>query len=221
MKIKIIATGSNGNSYLVTTNKNKQLLIECGVKINDILRNVDLIQLEGCLISHYHNDHCLCADKIKRYSIPLFEPSNIEVAKKISLPSFNILPIESYHNVDCYGFIIHLKDENKKILFITDSTKIDPRLPDISYDLALIECNYSENYIKQNIAINNDQQGYENHMSYEYLNNWLKTRKFSPKSLCLIHLSNRGNLGLKTPLNDLKRYCGELFIGEKDLIMEI
>ena len=57
--IKVIATGSTGNSYLIEANPNERLLIECGIPYKRILEGLDynISGIQGCLISHEHKDH--------------------------------------------------------------------------------------------------------------------------------------------------------------------
>ena len=56
MVLKVIATGSSGNSYLLTANDGAHLLIECGVTIKRIKRaiNFNLEKVAGCIVTHGH-----------------------------------------------------------------------------------------------------------------------------------------------------------------------
>ena len=61
MKIKIIASGSKGNSTYIESN-NSRILIDAGIvysRIKDTLEsiNVDPSTIDGILISHTHSDH--------------------------------------------------------------------------------------------------------------------------------------------------------------------
>lgn len=54
MNIKVIGSGSSGNSYLINDG-NTALLIECGLPISKIKKGVDFsTAIAGCLISHSH-----------------------------------------------------------------------------------------------------------------------------------------------------------------------
>lgn len=57
--IKVLASGSKGNCYLIETSK-EILILECGIAWKDIVckLNFDLSKVVGCLISHEHKDHC-------------------------------------------------------------------------------------------------------------------------------------------------------------------
>ena len=209
MKIKIISSGSSGNAYLITDKNKKQLLVECGIIIKKLLREIDLNNLQGCIISHCHSDHCIAKENLKRYSVPVFDNTNMESGKVYHIGDYKVFPIQSKHNVPCLGFIINCARENKKILFATDTYEIDPKTPDIPYDAALLECNYSKEYISRHET---DNDGFYNHMSCERLLQWLENRRYKPKNLCLIHLSNNGNLGEYDLKDAFKSQCENLYI---------
>lgn len=53
--LKVLATGSKGNCYLLQAGNDK-LLLECGIPYKEILKGLDfnLNGVQGCLISHEH-----------------------------------------------------------------------------------------------------------------------------------------------------------------------
>lgn len=55
MKLKVLSSGSHGNSYILQS-PTGTLLIECGIPYKKILQglNFDLQEVVGCLISHQH-----------------------------------------------------------------------------------------------------------------------------------------------------------------------
>lgn len=55
MELKVIGTGSSGNSYALIHN-NSILLLDAGVSVNDIYAavNYKMANLNGALISHHH-----------------------------------------------------------------------------------------------------------------------------------------------------------------------
>ena len=55
MKLKILASGSSGNAYLLQS-PTGTLIIECGISYKEILKglNFNLSGVVGCLISHEH-----------------------------------------------------------------------------------------------------------------------------------------------------------------------
>lgn len=219
MKVQIINSGSDGNAYLITDKNNNQLLIECGVKIKTLLLNCDFNSLEGCIISHEHKDHNLSKESLEKYGINVL--SDFVIGKWERTNSFKILPMRSEHNIKCFSFIIYSIAENKKILFATDTKRLDPQTPDIDYDLALLECNYFEKYMNQLLSTDDNNVGYKNHMSAENLFKWLNSRHNKPKTLCLIHLSNSGHLGDLDLNKRFKSFSDKFYIARKDLVMEV
>jgi phosphoribosyl 1,2-cyclic phosphodiesterase len=55
MDIKVLASGSSGNCYYVSDG-NSSVLIECGIKIDQIRKGCGfrLSEIKACLISHEH-----------------------------------------------------------------------------------------------------------------------------------------------------------------------
>lgn len=218
MIVKVLASGSTGNCYILKDSKGHELLLECGINIRDILRAIEVDKFEGCIISHGHKDHSLAKDDLKKYGFAIYD--EFEYGQIYDIGHWKILPIIAYHNVKCYSFIIYSIVDKKKILFITDTAKINRGIADSKYDLFMIECNYSQNYIKEHFdEIQND--GYKNHLSLEYLCDWLETRKIKPKSLCLIHLSKSHKIERETAITRLKNDFSNLYVADKQITIEI
>lgn len=153
--------------------------------------------------------------------IDVYSPLNLKDTKIVSLPHWNIVPFPCTHNVECFGYIIHNKIENKSIVFVTDSTSL-PNIADRVFDCMLLECNY--NYDKvienaQNGKLTND--GYKNHMALEDLVQWLRVRGCKPKHLVAIHLSNNGNVDKDLVLRELKPFGENIYIAKKGVKLEI
>jgi phosphoribosyl 1,2-cyclic phosphodiesterase len=55
MEIKILASSSAGNAYLISDSSTK-ILIECGITAKQIQKGCDFSvhEIDGCLISHGH-----------------------------------------------------------------------------------------------------------------------------------------------------------------------
>ena len=89
--------------------------------------------------------------------------------------------------------MIQFELEDKKVLFVTDTRHINPNIADTPLDCALIEANYSLQYVVENFEkVTNF--GYKNHLSIESVCEWLDSRQFKPNNLVLIHLSQSGNI---------------------------
>ena len=58
MKLKVLASGSKGNCYILES-PTGSLLIEAGIHWKEILKGLDydISKVVACLISHEHKDH--------------------------------------------------------------------------------------------------------------------------------------------------------------------
>lgn len=74
IKIKSFGSGSSGNGYLLDDG-HSQLLIECGINFKKVMQamNFDMSNVEACLITHEHTDHCQFTDQmLKDTSIDVY-----------------------------------------------------------------------------------------------------------------------------------------------------
>lgn len=204
--IKVIATGSSGNCYLLET-ENESLLIECGISIKKIKEalNFNLTKVKGCLITHEHKDHSKCVNDIMKTGIDVYMSSGtsesceliqefknyrlhlLESSKQYNIGSFRIVPFETQH--DCkepQGFLIY-HPELGKILFATDTYYLKYRFENV--DHILIECNYTEDVIPALPVWR--ARTIKSHMSLETLKDTLNAWNLeNTKDITLIHISN-------------------------------
>lgn len=221
MTIKVLSSGSQGNCYVIEDTSNNQLLLECGIKFDEICQHIDFNKVNCCLVSHSHLDHSKSKDKIIGAFIDTYYPGNIQDAKPIFLKNWTILPIKLTHNVDCFGYLISNKVENKTLLFATDTTSL-PNIADSEFDCMLIECNYNFDKVidnGQNGLLTND--GYKNHMALEELVDWLRFRENKPKNLVAIHLSNNGNIDEELTTKELSKFTKNFHIAKKGVTIEL
>ncbi|MCY6958839.1 MBL fold metallo-hydrolase [Clostridium brassicae] len=210
--IKVLASGSKGNCYIIQAGEEK-LLLECGIDWRNILKglNYNIKGVKGCLISHKHSDHCRSFRKVLDSITKIYAP--LEVAEKYNckanrkvrivqnkdkflIGNFTILAFNCQHTdsdgAECenLGYLIQ-HPQLGKILFATDTYYLKYKFKNV--DHALVECNYSEKYME-------DLEPYQirtfkSHMSLETLKDTLKSWDLSnTKTITLIHLSeNNGN----------------------------
>lgn len=205
--IKILASGSTGNCYLLETSK-ETLILECGIRYKDILKglNFDLSKVVGCLVSHEHKDHCKAIDKLigagidvymsngtckgmdfkNLIRVPMHNVHELVHGKQQTIGNFTVLPFNVNHDVnEPLGFLIKHK-ELGKVVFVTDTYYLSVGFKDV--DHVLIECNYSESILEE-------LPGYrarvlKSHMSLETLKQALNTWDLSnTKDITLIHIS--------------------------------
>lgn len=205
--LKVLATGSKGNAYILQAGNDK-LLLECGIPYKEILKGIDfdLYGVQGCLISHEHLwlDHCKAVNDILKAGIDVYMSKGtreginfknndynyriheIEYSNMIKICDFKILPFKTQHDVnEPLGFLIY-HPEIGKVLFATDTYYLKYIFPNV--DHILIECNYSERDL-------DDLPDYKlrvlkSHMSLETLKDSLtKWDLKGTKDITLIHLS--------------------------------
>lgn len=54
MIIDVLASGSKSNCYLLSDREENQLLIECGLKYENITPHINFSKLDCLLLTHYH-----------------------------------------------------------------------------------------------------------------------------------------------------------------------
>lgn len=210
MKLKVISTGSVGNSYLLI-GKNETLLIEAGVNFKDIKKalNFDLSKVVGCIITHEHLDHCKGASEVMRAGIDVYcslgtlkarslgnESRAYQVKNRIAFTvgNFKILPFNVQHDAnEPLGFLIE-HPECGKTLFLTDTYYCKYTFPGLNN--ILIEANFSKAIIDKKYGPESDKEFLRNrilqsHFSLENCKEMLSANDLSKvNNIVLIHLSD-------------------------------
>lgn len=209
MKLKVLASGSKGNCYLLQS-KYETLILECGISYKKILEglNFNLECVVGCLVTHEHKDHCKAIENLTQHGIDIYTSKGtlenlgienhrtkvIESEKFFKVGNFTIMPFEVKHDAkEPLGFLINHK-EIGNLLFITDSYYCGYNFNDLSH--ILIECNYSKNILDENIEnriipISLRNRIVKSHFELENVIDFIKANDLSKlKTLMLLHLSS-------------------------------
>ena len=209
MVIKIMASGSDGNCYLINDG-NTKILIECGIAFDDILRgaNYNISDITACLISHSHLDHSKSAYKLLESGIDImcheetaselrltgFGIRHIKERKKVSVGTFDIIPFDLVHihsdgsNCKCLGFLIYSNITKEKLLFATDTAYIKNRFKGLNY--IMIEVNYSDNEFEDEYVASVEKRRFRSHMSLDTAIEFLNNQDLSSvKEIYALHLS--------------------------------
>lgn len=163
MKIKVLASGSKGNSTYVETNKLK-VLIDMGITYQYLVNELSKIdinprQLDLILITHTHTDHIRGLQSLvnKTNIKVLVTPGMIpELRKKIPIENIEIINnetiledikislIHNSHDVESVGYII--ENNEKSFVYITDTGYINKKYINIlsNRELYIIESNHDE-----------------------------------------------------------------------------
>lgn len=213
LNIKVLASGSTGNAYIVSDGVTT-LLLEAGISSKQIAKQAPLSLIDACLISHEHGDHAkAAADLVRKYSIDLYASQGtlnairlntdyrchlIKSESQITIGTFAVTPFNVKHDAaEPLGFII--SSSAGKLLFVTDTYLIPYKIPK-GTTVLMLECNYSLAELEKSIALGvTDHRQRDrlrlSHMSLEYLiNGYLqenRDRLSTVQEIHLIHVSDR------------------------------
>ena len=209
MEIKVLASSSKGNCYFISDGVSN-LLIEAGINLKRIRQQVDLMSLDGCLLTHEHKDHSGFAKEIAKYcgvyssqyTLELLDFGKYSYNKKVikpkiscSIGSFKIIAFNTQHDaIDPLGFLIQSTVTKEKLLFATDTYYINPKFKELDY--IMIECNYKVEILLSNISKGRIKKGNANrllksHFEIENVKSFLKAQQLSNvKKIYLLHLSD-------------------------------
>ena len=168
MKVKVLASGSKGNSTLIRTEK-INLLIDCGVTYQYLASELEKINvtpkdLNAILITHTHSDHIKgLSSLVKKTGLKVFilEEMLDEIKSKIPYENINYYTNPLYiddlkielirisHDVEGVGFIIENNDRN--LVYITDTGYINRKyLPKMkNKNVYIIESNHDEEMLME------------------------------------------------------------------------
>ena len=198
MIIDCIGTGSTGNCYLIWTNKSK-VLLDAGVRFQQILEKTNLSDVDFAFISHRHKDHSLNQEKLISRGVKVVDGSVSSLWRKNSnLGKFkgNVYTFGVSHGETiCNGCII--ENEADTILYITDFNLCTWNLKGFKFTSIIVECNYCEDMISQEL-INSDlkiKRQINTHMGVEGLITFLKSLDLECcKEIILVHKSTDSRL---------------------------
>lgn len=215
MELHVIESGSSGNCYIIG-NKEEAIIIDPGVHINIIKKAMDFKNrhVQGCLMSHEHDDHSMSVEKLMQLGINCYSSAGTWKALGITkrydhrrktmkaintyrLGNFLVMPFPVKHRCeDPFGFLIFHK-ETGKILFATDTCHIPYAFKHVKH--ILIECNYDLDLVNKKIESGAMDpvvkfQLLDSHMNTDTLKDYFKLIDFKHViNVVLIHMS-QGNI---------------------------
>ena len=208
MDIKVIASGSSGNAYLIGDGWTRLLLdagipfkriqIGCGFKTSSI---------DGCLVTHRHGDHAAAIPKLIERGITVY--SNADVAefyegvqelpalREYTIGTFRVLPFDAVHDVPCYGYQVTSTATGEKLVYITDSAYVRYTFSGLTH--IMIEANYDEDIMLGNvrdekIPFSLAERVAGTHMSIDTLIDLLRANDMTRvRQIYLLHLSDNNS----------------------------
>jgi phosphoribosyl 1,2-cyclic phosphodiesterase len=211
MNLKVVGSGSKGNSYLLET-PTGTLILDAGMKYKDIQKalNFDFTKVVACLVTHEHGDHSRSVKDILKAGMDVFMSDGTAkalgakhhrlftvhdgVGGQLTIGDFVVLPFSTEHDAsEPLGYLIYYKPTGEKLIFCTDSYYIRNRFSGLDY--IMIECNYCKDTLDANIENGYIAQGMKNrllesHFSLEHVKEFLSANDLSKvKKIVLLHLS--------------------------------
>ena len=216
MKIKVLASGSKGNSTYIENN-NTKILIDAGINYQTIQKelqkiNEDINNIDAIIISHIHSDHLKGLKSIIKHKIiPVYIRKELknEIKKIIDEEYINIIDeyfkindlyieiLHVSHDVPNFGFIIN--NLNNSVVYITDTGYINKKNIEKTKNktIYIIEANHNEKMLmegKYPYILKQRVLSDEGHLSNRYTGRYLNTViGTNTKYIILAHLSENNN----------------------------
>lgn len=204
--IKILASDSSGNCYLISDG-NKKVLIDPGIKYDLIQKALDFktSHIDFCLISHEHKDHCLSASKIAVLGVPIltskgthgaldYQNANfhrLESEKEISFLNWRVLPFRTEHDAaEPLGFLIQ-SPSGAKVLYAVDTNYLRYKFEGVTH--YMVEANYDRELLINNESLPPDVKYriMSNHFEIEDVKTFFRHQNLDQTiAIHLLHMSN-------------------------------
>lgn len=189
MNLKVLSTGSKGNSYLLST-ENETLVLDCGVPMKEIKKALDfnISRICGVLSTHGHQDHCKSESDFLDMGIQVFKPYDEQIACSLSTKCgpFMVQAFKLPHNgTSNYGFLITV--EGQKVLYMTDFEYCQYTFKNQKINHILIECNYQNKYVNRDLP--NYEHKIRGHCELETCKSFVETNKSDAlRTVVLLHM---------------------------------
>ena len=208
MDIKVIASGSSGNAYLIGDGHSR-LLLDAGIPFRRIQIGCGFrtSSIDACLITHRHGDHAAAIPKLIERGIAVYSNADVaefyegvqEIAalREYTVGTFRILPFEAEHDVPCYGYQVTSTKTDEKLVYITDSAYVRYTFTGLTH--IMIEANYDEDIMLSNvrdekIPFSLAERVAGTHMSIDTLIDLLRANDMTKvRQIYLLHLSDNNS----------------------------
>ncbi len=230
MKVKVLSSGSKGNTTYVETKRTK-ILLDCGnsskyitEKLNDMGVNPE--DIDAILITHVHSDHIKGLQIFQKHTNgtvymgkkmhPYLEyVNNYKYIEDdiIEIKDIKVEVIKTSHDADeSYGYIINNND--KSIVYLTDTGYINKKYHKLlaNRNIYIMESNHDVEMLNNGTypfelrkRILSDKGHLSNYDSAKYLASFIGN---DTKKIILAHLSEENNtpmLALETLENRLNK----------------
>ena len=161
MKCYCLASSSQGNCFIFDFDVNgvsTKILVECGIPYHEILKKcnelgIDFSDIQACLITHAHQDHCKSAKELYKRKIPIIDHN--KTLEQLNIKGQGIMPKQKFRVANClFGMAIDvehdiegsvgyiLKTDKECVIFIIDHKRFKTNIQNFKPNSVFIECNY-------------------------------------------------------------------------------
>ena len=208
MDIKVIASGSSGNAYLIGDG-HTHLLLDAGIPFKRIQIGCGFrtSSIDACLVTHRHGDHAAAIPKLLRRGIAVYSNADVaglypgvqhvETRREFRVGTFRILPFGAEHDVPCYGYQVASEETGEKLVYITDSAYVRYTFTGLTH--LMIEANYAEDIMLGNVRDDKipfplAERVAQTHMSIDTLLELLRANDMTRvRQIYLLHLSDNNS----------------------------
>ena len=200
MKITALGSGSSGNCYLVDLGSS-YLMLDCGVRVKELMSKIDINQIELIYLSHHHYDHDREYENKRFRAVPRIDGSinqgfnENRLYKQFkglySMYEFNI----EHGGVPNSGLVFQNHKTCETLIYATDFTNCIWNLRKFKPNVVIIECNYCKEVVLSDDNFNRQVENIYRHLSLDGTIKFLKTLNLSKcEEIILVHVSsNYGN----------------------------
>ena len=208
VEIRVLASSSAGNAYLVSDGRTP-LLLECGLPFRQLRERLGygVTSLAGCLLSHEHADHARAARDVLRAGVDLYATQGtidaleltghrlrpIRAHQQVRIGTWTVLPFDTVHDAaEPVGFL--LASGAAKVLYFSDSAYCRYRFRALTH--LMVEANWSGELLDNNVREGMIDGALaarirRNHMSLERLLDMLRANDLTRvEAIWLLHLSD-------------------------------
>ena len=210
MDIKVLASSSLGNAYIVSDGTTS-ILLDAGIPYKELQVKSDfkVNEVAACFISHSHQDHSkavkdLLSATIDVYALPEtlsamgvsdhHRTHSVEPLKSIKINTFEIMAITMYHDCPCVGYMVYSEKTGERLFFATDTYKITVNPQSVDY--LILEINYQKEIVNNLVNEGKMEASIRARLLFSHYElskalKWLKKiDKSRLKRIYVAHLSN-------------------------------
>lgn len=147
MELTCLATGSSGNCYLLKVGSDT-VILDAGIEIEKIIKNVNLNDVKFAFISHEHKDHSKSLEKLVLRGVPIVSGiTTHEFTENQKFGEFGALYLIPIQHGNTSNAAIIIKTKNECILYATDFNICEYDLSAFKFTSIIVECNYIDERI--------------------------------------------------------------------------